>query len=362
MSSKVKKYFLVLFFLLSITINLQSQIKDSILETMVSNSMQLDESDSSLLINEMEYPFFDTNATQLYFYLETSPIASTSTSFIYIELKKKSNMQFKLKPEYAKRIELSSFLEFKLLDSIPLNLLRMPSGNYEFIASLMNDSSKVLHQKKSSFQFLAPSTNLRYRNSELDATTNPSNVIDFEKTFVGKYDLVTLKKNIPALEPIAKGGEIKVIKEIVKNNDIKFLKQFFYNFWYNRNPSDPEAEWKQYVEKLNYVGQKYGSTSTPGYQSDRGKIYLIYGEPDIHERVINEKGAKPYEVWFYYNAEGKSNVKFLFCQTGMIASQMFLLHSTEEEILFNPSWKLILLEDPNNKDTRLMHRVFEFFK
>jgi hypothetical protein len=41
---------------------------------------------------------------------------------------------------------------------------------------------------------------------------------------------------------------------------------------------------------------------------------------------------------------------------------MYLLHSTEEDILVNPQWKLLLLEDPNNKDTKLMHRVFEYFK
>lgn len=360
MRLKVIHYLLSLFFLLPLSA--LSQTKDSIQEVMVSNSLEVDEVQGAMQINEMPYPFFDTNATQLYFYIETTPLPQDIGAFVIVELKKKGNMQFKYKSDYTKRLELFEFIQNAMLDSIPLRLVNLPSGNYDFIVTLMRDSATVMHRKKASFQILSPANAWVKRSEELDATINPNTSVNFNNTFVGKYDLATLKKNIPTLEAKARGGEIKVIKEIVKNDDIDFLKQFFYNFWYNRNPSNPEAEWKAYVEKLNHVGKKYGSSSTPGYQSDRGKIYLMFGEPDILERVVNEKGAKPYEVWFYYNTEGRSNVKFLFCQTGMIASQMFLLHSTEEDLVYNPSWRVILLDDPDNKDSRLMHRVFEFFK
>jgi GWxTD domain-containing protein len=360
MGLKIRHYLLSFFFLFPLSAF--SQEKDSVVEVMLSNSMQWNEEDSTLQINEMSYPFFDTNAAQLYYYIEVTPIHDTSKAFVFVELKKKSNMQFKLKAEYTKRLNLADFLDHRMLDSIPLRLVNLPSGNYDFIVNLMGDSTKVIHQKKASFQSLAPANNLKRRSEELDATLNTNTTVDFDKTFVAKYDIATLKKNIPTLEAKARGGEIKVIKEIVKNNDLNFLRQFFYNFWYNRNPSNPEAAWKAYADQLNHVGKLYGSSSTPGYQSDRGKIYLMFGEPDIKERVVNEKGARPYEVWFYYNAEGRPNAKFLFCQTGLITSQMFLIHSSEEDIVINPSWRVVLLDNPNDKDSRLMHRVFEFFK
>jgi GWxTD domain-containing protein len=362
MRLKINQHFIVL--LLMLPLSAFSYVNDSLSRVYISNKIELDEESSSLQLLEMDYPFFDTDAKQLYFFLEL--IQTTQhhpASFLYVEIKKRSNMQFKQKPTYTKRIELSSLIGGRMLDSIDIEQAALPSGNYDLIVNYMNDSNHVTSMKKAGFQLLRNNV-VQSKEPLIDEYefNNTSNIIDFEKTFVGKYSLEQLKKNIPALEPIAKGGEIKVIKEITRNVDLKFLKQFFYNFWSSRNNATPEKAWLEYADKLNTISKKYGSNATPGYESDRGKIYLIYGEPDIQERIVNEKGARPYEVWFYYSTNSRSNVKFLFYQSGMMANQMYLLHSTEEDILVNPQWKLLLLEDPNNKDTKLMHRVFEYFK
>ena len=97
MRLKVRHYLLSFFFLFPIS--LFAQIKDSIVEVMVSNSLEVDETSGSMQINEMPYPFFDTNATQLYFYVETTSLPKDSGIFIIVELKKKSNMQFKFKSD-----------------------------------------------------------------------------------------------------------------------------------------------------------------------------------------------------------------------------------------------------------------------
>ena len=36
-----------------------------------------------------------------------------------------------------------------------------------------------------------------------------------------------------------------------------------------------------------------------GYRTDRGRVYLIYGEPDQIDRFPSETNMKPYEVWYY---------------------------------------------------------------
>jgi len=339
-----------------------AQSNDSIAEVLVSNQIEYDAESGALQLNEMDYPFFDVDASRLYYYFELSSIPQNERAFLFLEIKKRSNFQFKLKPEYTQKIKLSALLQGRMLDSIDLDKAALNSGNYDLIVTLLSDSSRILHQKKAGFQLLRKSQVAPKQVEETELPAIGSGIVHFEKTFAGNYNLETLKKNISALGPIAEGSEIKVIKEIVRNDSIAFLRQFFYNFWYNRNPSNPESEWKLYAEKLNYVGKKYGSGSVPGYESDRGKIYLMFGEPDVLERVINEKGARPYEVWFYYNTAGRANVKLLFCQTTMLSSQMLLLHSTEQDIVFNQNWKQVLLEDPNNQDTKLMHRVFEYFK
>jgi len=365
MARKIRPLLLLFTLCLPLLLNAQER-RDTIAEVLVSQTIEFDPNDGALQLNQMEYPFFDTSAQQLYFYFELSSIPATpegkAPPFLYVEIKKRSNFQFRFKPEFARRIELTQLLEGRMLDSIDLISAALPSGNFDLIITLLSDSSQVLHQKKAGFQLLRPKGAVVKQSEETDATENRSGLTDFEKTFAGRYSLETLKKNIPALAPLAQGGELRVIRNIASNDKLAELRQFFYNFWYNRNPSDPEGEWKRYTEKLNYVAKQYGTASTPGYESDRGRVYLMFGEPDIHERVLNEKGALPYEIWFYYNTPGRTNVKFLFCQTGLIKSQMILLHSSEPDIFANNGWKQVLLEDPANNDTKLMHRVFEYFK
>jgi GWxTD domain-containing protein len=318
--------------------------------------------DGSLQINQMEFTFFDTDAKQIYYYFELNSSDKKYGSYMYIEIKKSSNMQFKMKPLYAKKIELGNLLLGRMLDSISIDEAELPSGNYDLIVNYLNDSNRLLTREKTSFQLLRNKEVQKTKVYEAAEDLSDNNIVDIEKTFVASYTLEQLQKNILALYPLSEGVELKVIKEIATNKDIKFLKQFFYNFWQNRDRQYPEKAWREYADKLNDVSKKYGTNGQPGYETDRGKIYLQFGVPDILERVVNEKDALPYEVWFYYSTKGRTNVKFLFYQSGMLATQMYLLHSTEQDIVTNTSWKQYLLTNPNDKDSKLMHRVFEYFK
>lgn len=351
-------------FLLFFTLCLHGQGSDSLRQVMVSYEAAWDEDGQSRIFNQVHHPFFDQQHPVIYYYIESGvdTLRMHSKSFVFLEIKKKSNLQFKYKPVWSKRVELSSFIDGRLIDSLTLEQGQIPSGNYDLLVSLMNDSTRVLHQLKTDFQVLSPYVYREDRPSAVTEQETPAHV-DIEKTFVGPYKLEALRRNIMALSPIARGGEGKVIRDAETQTDLNALKRFFYNFWYERNPSAPEVAWKTYAEKLNKVAQLYGNTGVAGYTTDRGRIYLSYGEPTHIEKALNEKGALPYEVWFYQRAEnGRGNAKFLFYQPGLLGAQMFLLHSTETDEIINPQWKNYLLTDPTNSDNKLMHRVFEYFK
>jgi hypothetical protein len=76
--------------------------KDTIKEVRVSNKLIDTE------LETMDFPFFDLDAEKIYYRLQLSGHKKISaSSFIYIELKKKTNMQFKLKPLYTKKFYLT---------------------------------------------------------------------------------------------------------------------------------------------------------------------------------------------------------------------------------------------------------------
>ncbi len=331
--------------------------KDSIRSVMVSNKIHDKE------LEKMEFPFFDMDAVNIYYRLQLSGHKNfQASSFLYMEVKKKTNMQFKLKPLYAKKISFDSLINDAYTDSVVLSVARLGSGNFDIIISLMNDSSKVLQVKKVGFQLLRNASEKVVDEYYEMETKAQEHIVKIENTFVAKYDIETIKRNISALQPISIGIESKVIRDITSIDDIQFLRLFFYNFWYNRNASHPEEEWKKYTEKLNHVAKLYGTSNQPGYETDRGRIYIMYGEPDKVEKLPSEKDALPYEIWWYKYLDAKSNISFLFIQPGMVGTQMFLLHSNMPSEVMNPYWKETLLLDPNNNDNKLMHRVFEYFK
>ncbi|MFO7865582.1 MAG: GWxTD domain-containing protein [Candidatus Aminicenantes bacterium] len=78
---------------------------------------------------------------------------------------------------------------------------------------------------------------------------------------------------------------------------------FIEAFWKHRDdtPGTPENEFKQeHYRRLRYVEQWYGrGTSSAGWATDRGRMYIILGEPRTIERYENETEIYPTIVWFY---------------------------------------------------------------
>ncbi len=94
--------------------------------------------------------------------------------------------------------------------------------------------------------------------------------------------------------------------------------QFIEQFWYRRNP-DPESFENSFQEehyrRIVFANNKFG-TDIPGWQTDRGHIYIRYGPPDV---LASHPAEKPmwtppkdapanvkysWENWHYRYADG----------------------------------------------------------
>ncbi|MEW6125484.1 MAG: GWxTD domain-containing protein [Acidobacteriota bacterium] len=95
--------------------------------------------------------------------------------------------------------------------------------------------------------------------------------------------------------------------------------QFIEQFWLRRDPDPdtPENEYKdQYFERIQYANEHYAS-GIPGWRTDRGRIYVMFGKPDqieshpsggSYDRPSYEGGGStstyPFEIWWYRYIEG----------------------------------------------------------
>jgi GWxTD domain-containing protein len=144
--------------------------------------------------------------------------------------------------------------------------------------------------------------------------------------------------------------EQKAFKKLATDDE---REKFIEEFWRRRDP-DPdtdENEFKEeYYERIAYANEHFAS-GIPGWKSDRGRIWIMYGKPNEREthpsggpydRPSTEGGGMtttyPFETWFYRYIPGVgSGVEIEFVDpTG----------SGEYRIARNPNEKDAMLNVP----------------
>jgi len=80
---------------------------------------------------------------------------------------------------------------------------------------------------------------------------------------------------------------------------------FIEAFWKQRDPTPgtTENEFKtEHFRRINYANYYLGRQSPmPGWRTDRGRIYIILGEPNDIQHFESGQETYPAEVWFYQN-------------------------------------------------------------
>ena len=126
-----------------------------------------------------------------------------------------------------------------------------------------------------------------------------------------------------------------------------YMRYYIYNYFANINKDDPGKAWKEFSAKITEVNKLYNTSNTPGYETERGFIYLRYGAPTDVITVENEPGTLPYEIW-QYNTIREMNHKelpdalFLFYRPNQMTSDFRLLHSTVTGEIQNAGWRSLL--------------------
>lgn len=134
---------------------------------------------------------------------------------------------------------------------------------------------------------------------------------------------------------LASAPEVDRYKKL-NNEDGK--RQYMNEFWNARDQiSDtPRNEYYlKYFQRVEIANDRYATLSRPGWKSDRGRIFLVYGEPAEIERYPSQIETRPYEIWHYTDIEG--GVVFIFADL-LGFSDYTLVHSTKRGELRDDSW------------------------
>jgi len=134
--------------------------------------------------------------------------------------------------------------------------------------------------------------------------------------------------------------------------------QFIEQFWLRRDPT-PDTEENEFREehyrRIQYANEHYAA-GIPGWRTDRGRIYIVWGAPDEieshpsggnYQRENSEGGGStstfPFERWRYRYLEGLGNEIIIeFVDTCMC---------NDYHISIDPNEKDALLHTPNGGPT-----------
>jgi GWxTD domain-containing protein len=137
--------------------------------------------------------------------------------------------------------------------------------------------------------------------------------------------------------------------------------QFIESFWLRRssNPDLPDNDFKEeHYRRIAYANEHFAS-GIPGWKTDRGRIYIIWGPPDEIEshptggtwdRPMEEGGGStttyPWETWRYRYLEGiQENVILEFVDPSSSGEYHLTMDPSEKDALLHvPGAGLSLLE------------------
>ena len=126
---------------------------------------------------------------------------------------------------------------------------------------------------------------------------------------------------------------------------------FIENFWLRRNPNpdSPENEFREeHYRRIAYANDRFAA-GKPGWKTDRGHIYIAFGEPDskdshpsggAYQRPTEEGGGEtstfPFEIWHYRYIEGVGeNIDLEFVDTCQCGDYHFTVDRSEKDALLH---------------------------
>ncbi|MDP2807023.1 MAG: GWxTD domain-containing protein, partial [bacterium] len=101
-------------------------------------------------------------------------------------------------------------------------------------------------------------------------------------------------------EYISKGRELDSLRKAPP----ALRETLLLSFWQLRDPDTTTAvnEFRDaYYDRVNYANEQFGSVFKPGWKSDMGMVYILFGLADEIERHPFELEYPAYEIWYYYS-------------------------------------------------------------
>lgn len=205
----------------------------------------------------------------------------------------------------------------------------LKDGQHKLLIKATDEKENTLSMTSMRFQTFSKADKVRLQDSLKYYSR------DSLETFVEWHSPIADKKEMPQIE--------KFTNKTVPEDS---LTHFIADFWQERYPEAVLQSWRTYKRWVHIVNQNYATTITPGYETDRGRVYLQYGPPNNIIESMDDPNTYAYEIWRYNRTERQANVKFVFYSNSIMEREFVILHSNAFGEYNNPDWQEELNRNP----------------
>ncbi len=269
---------------------------------------------------------YDILRPMLYYYIELnnlsySPAEARYYDFAYVITNAEGDT-VKQKKTQRKSVKGSTLVEVG-----GMNVMALPSDIYFLTAKVKDVHSDKQCSIRRKFMVYKPK-----KKTEQQQQGHLPVIAQVYETFTPNQ----LKEEFGAAKYLATREEIEVFKNL---HEAQAMKKFLTDFWRRRDRIGHVADGenrREFLRRVAYANQHFTRMRKKGWKTDRGRVYIIYGEPDEYERHTSSMGMLPYVIWHYHNLEG--GAIFVFADREGFG-EYELVHSTYRRELQNPNWK-----------------------
>ncbi|RJP67956.1 MAG: GWxTD domain-containing protein [Ignavibacteriales bacterium] len=215
-----------------------------------------------------------------------------------------------------------------IVDIATINVVKYPTGVYTLIVELKDTSSALSVSQVKKFYLFNPGI--------VDTASQLALITGNMSSEFSVMEEDELNRYFDYSKYLATQEDINTWKKIHTEEG---KKEYLNNFWLSKNKNsgiDDKGFQMEYFRRLEIANERYTTMQRQGWKSDKGRIYMIYGEPSEIQRYPNEPDMKPYEIWNYNMID--NGVIFVFANLEGYG-EYSLIHSTKRGELSDEKWQ-----------------------
>jgi GWxTD domain-containing protein len=229
------------------------------------------------------------------------------------------------------------FTKIKASPVVPImrnvDISKLPSGSYQLKLEIIDRNSKTIGQAVDYFF---------ERINDIEVAGDVEEII-LDPNFQASITDDSLQYYLASLIPIARPAEVKSIMKTLKAKSPNLARKHIQQFWIQTSGANATNAWLTYKKNVMLVQQNYGNNFQDGFETDRGRVFLQYGQPNTIIVRETSPSEYPYEIWHYYKIKTFSNKRFVFYNPDLVNNGYRLLHSDMVGEQQNYKWQEMLV-------------------